>query len=128
MDVKVTFRASRAGIAEACRSEGVYRNLEHRTDRVIAEASATVNNRSGEYRRGLRKERFRAKGGVAGVRVTAHADHSATLEVGSRPHVIEAKNGKALYWAGAEHPVRKVHHPGTQAQHLLRNALKAARG
>lgn len=125
--VKVTFRPDRAGINSVTRSEGVMRDLEHRGDRVIADASANAHTRTGEYVRGLKKERF-VRRGKGGVRVKATADHSAVLEVGSRPHIIEPKSKKALYWPGAANPYARVHHPGTAAQHILRNALRAARG
>lgn len=123
--VKVTFKANPAGIRAAGRIPGVYENLERRVFRVKSAAIATVNNRTFEYARGLEIERFLHRG-LAGVRLTATADHSAVLEFGSRPHIIEAKGKKALFWPGANHPVKKVHHPGTQAQHILRNALRAA--
>lgn len=126
MPVKATFKANRAGVLAAARMEGVYRDLERRGDNVIAEAARSVDQKSGAYQRGLQKERFPARGGAAGVRVTATADHSATREFGSRPHVIEARNGQALSWPGAAHPVRRVNHPGTPAFHTLRNALRAA--
>lgn len=125
-DVRVKFKASRAGINAACRSEGVYQRFEHLGDRVIAAAKASVNEVSGDYNRGLRKDRIRVRG-RAGVRVTATAAHSLVLERGSGPHIIEPKDKKALAWPGAEHPVGRVHHPGTAAQHVLRNALRAAR-
>lgn len=124
MRVKVTI--SRAGINQATQLPGVYENLERRAGRVISAAAFSVTERSGEYRRGLRKDRF-ARRGRAGVRVTATAGHSAVLEFGSRPHDITPKTKQALHWPGAEHPVKKVHHPGTAARHTLRNALKAAR-
>jgi hypothetical protein len=124
--VKVTFKANPAGIRAAGRIPGLYENLERRMLRVKSAAIANVNNRTFEYARGLKMERF-VRRGVAGVRLVATAPHSATLEWGSRPHIIEAKDKKALFWLGADHPVRKVHHPGTAAQHILRNALRAAR-
>jgi hypothetical protein len=124
--VKATFRANRSGINAACRLPGVYDNLERRMFRVKSAAIATVNNRTFEYARGLEIKRFRAKGGMAGVRLTATAGHSATLEHGSRPHIIEPKDKQALAWPGGLHPVKRVHHPGTPAQHVLRNALRAA--
>lgn len=125
--VKVTFKANPVGIRAVTLLPGVYRDLERRIALVKADAVANVNIRTGEYVRGLKTERF-VRRGNGGVRLTATADHSAVLEFGSRPHVIEAKNGKALHWPGARHPVAKVNHPGTPAQHLLRNALRAARG
>ena len=124
--VRVKFTANQAGINAACRSEGVFRNLEHRADRVVTAAGASVHEVSRAYRDGLRKDWF-IRRGRAGVRVTATAPHPATREFGSRPHVIEAKPGSALAWPGAEHPVKRVHHPGTPAFHTLRTALKAAR-
>lgn len=36
------------------------------------------------------------------------------LESGTPAHVILPKHKKALYWAGASHPVKKVNHPGTR--------------
>ncbi|MDD6697862.1 MAG: hypothetical protein PUE51_05895 [Veillonellaceae bacterium] len=36
------------------------------------------------------------------------------LEKGTPPHIITPKSRKALYWNGASHPVRLVHHPGTK--------------
>jgi hypothetical protein len=124
-DVRVTFKANRAGILAAARSEGVHRDLDRRGDRVISAAAASVAEKTGDYRRGLQKEHIRARG-AAGVRITATAPHSATREFGSRPHVIEARNGKALAWPGGAHPVRRVNHPGTPAFHTLRTALRVA--
>ena len=34
---------------------------------------------------------------------------------GTHPYIIRPKNKKALYWKGALHPVRLVHHPGILA-------------
>jgi hypothetical protein len=127
MPVKVTFRPNRAGVAAAGRSNGVYRELERRADRVIAAArlAAAGHRVTGEYDRSFEKSRTRVRGAAAVV-VTNTAPHSAILEFGSRPHVIEAKNKQALSWPGARHPVKKVHHPGTPAYHFMRNALRSA--
>lgn len=56
-------------------------------------------------------------------RVVVGTDHWAPTEYGSRPHVIEAKPGGALFWPGAAHPVAKVNHPGTPEQAFMRPAL-----
>lgn len=42
------------------------------------------------------------------------------LEEGTPPHVIRAKNKKALYWRGAGHPVKAVKHPGTKPHAAVR--------
>jgi hypothetical protein len=48
--------------------------------------------------------------------------------IGTRAHDIVARNAKALFWAGASHPVARVHHPGTQANPWLRQVFEARRG
>lgn len=125
MPVKVTFRPNRAGIAAAGRSNGVYRELERRADRVIALAEASAPVDTGHYRNSFVKHRARVRGQAA-VTVANTAGYAAIIEHGSRPHVIEAKNKQALTWPGGRHPVKKVNHPGTPAFHVLRNALRAA--
>ena len=44
------------------------------------------------------------------------------IELGTDPHVIRPNEKKALYWRGAEHPVKVVHHPGTKPKNLFLNA------
>jgi hypothetical protein len=125
--VKVTFRSNRAGIAAAGRSEGVHRELERRAQRVkqLALAQYEPHRKTGEYGRSFRTERVRIRGQAA-VRLVNDSGHSAILEHGTRPHIIEPSTKKALYWPGAANPYARVRHPGTPAYHLMRNALKAA--
>lgn len=49
--------------------------------------------------------------------------YAAYVELGTMPHVIRPKTKQALYWEGAAHPVKVVHHPGTKPQPFLRPAL-----
>ncbi len=123
--VKVTFRPNRSGITAAGRSEGIYRELERRANKVIDLAKAAAPVKTGHYRSSFVKKRARVRGQAA-VTVSNTASYAAIIEFGSRAHVIEPRNKKALWWPGARHPVRRVHHPGTKAQHILRNALRAA--
>ena len=41
------------------------------------------------------------------------------VEFGTGPHVILPRTKKALFWPGADHPVRMVNHPGTRARPYL---------
>jgi hypothetical protein len=50
-------------------------------------------------------------------------NYATDVELGTAPHVINAKPGSALYWPGAEHPVKRVNHPGTRPYPYLRPAL-----
>jgi hypothetical protein len=125
--VRVTFRPNSRGVRAAGNSNSVYRELEKRADRVItlARQIAAPHRNTGEYDRSFRTERTRIRG-MAAVQVTNDAAHSALLEFGTRPHVIEPRNKQALSWPGARHPVKRVQHPGTPALHIMRRALRAA--
>lgn len=134
MVVRVRGVRLRPGAArEVAHLEGVYRDLERRTDNVISYAEATAPVKTGQYAFGIggpggfRRDRITYRG-AAGVRVTALDPKALIVERGSPAHVIEAAPGKALSWPGAAHPVRRVRHPGTKAHHTLRTALLRAAG
>ena len=42
---------------------------------------------------------------------------------GTHPYIIRPKNKKALYWKGALHPVKLVHHPGISANPFVERTL-----
>lgn len=52
--------------------------------------------------------------------------YAGFIEQGTLAHEIRPVNKKALYWKGAPHPVRVVHHPGTRAYRVLTRALLRA--
>ena len=49
-------------------------------------------------------------------------DYPYYVEKGTGPHVIEGNPW--LYWSGADHPVRRVNHPGTRPILMLNLQLK----
>lgn len=46
--------------------------------------------------------------------------------LGTDPHIIEGNPW--LYWEGADHPVRRVQHPGTAANDFMATAYDASEG
>jgi hypothetical protein len=54
------------------------------------------------------------------------ASYAPLVEFGTKPHVIRPKDKQALYWPGADHPVRSVNHPGTKANPYMERILAAA--
>ena len=59
---------------------------------------------------------------IGNLTVTIHTSnikYARGVEEGTRPHIIKAKNKKALYWKGARHPVKSVRHPGSRAKPFL---------
>lgn len=55
------------------------------------------------------------------------AEYGMVVEYGSVAHEIRPRNAKALFWPGAAHPVKVVHHPGTPAQPFLTPAVEKER-
>ncbi len=56
--------------------------------------------------------------------LVSEAEYSIFVEKGTAPHTIEAEGSGALFWEGADHPVRSVEHPGTDANPFMRPALE----
>lgn len=104
--------AMRDAIAESTRfgRELTQANTPKRTGRTAASVSASIN------------------GGGSRVIGTFGSDYPVFeyLEKGTRPHIIQPRFKKALFWPGARHPVRVVHHPGTAAQHPLERSAQVA--
>lgn len=67
------------------------------------------------------------QGGRRGV-VGTNAPYARPVHDGSRPHIIQAKRARALFWKGAKHPVRVVHHPGNRPNPFMRRAADTSRG
>ena len=56
------------------------------------------------------------------------AEYAVMVNDGTQPHIIEPVSAKALYWPGADHPVKRVYHPGTQGQHFVENSIEDVEG
>lgn len=68
--------------------------------------------------------RMTGRGAEAHVQTGAEASSYAVAQhEGAKPHVIKPKNGQALYWPGAAHPVKEVNHPGNPATKFLEGPL-----
>lgn len=65
-------------------------------------------------------------GGRRGV-IGTNLSYAQAVHDGSRAHVIRPRTKKALFWQGAKHPVRVVHHPGTRANPFFARALSRLR-
>ena len=46
---------------------------------------------------------------------------------GTGPHTIEPRQKLALFWEGAGHPVKVVHHPGTKANDFVKRAVEKSK-
>ena len=110
IDLKDTSENIRSDVQKVLKKGGL--NIE-------AKAKLNITNngsvKTGHLRRGITTD-------VGNMEVTVHTSnikYARGVEEGTRPHIIKAKNKKALYWKGAKHPVKSVRHPGSKAKPFL---------
>jgi hypothetical protein len=78
------------------------------------------------WRTGFLVQTFRAQLTSGTLRWFPTASYAPYVEFGTKPHTILPKNALALYWPGAAHPVKVVHHPGTAANPFMERIVQAA--
>lgn len=62
------------------------------------------------------------------VSIKSPALYARWVNDGTGPYTITPVNAKALYWEGAEHPVKVVHHPGISGQHFVEDSINDVSG
>jgi len=56
--------------------------------------------------------------------IKSPAEYAIYQDQGTSPYLIQSKRpGGYLFWEGAEHPVKTVHHPGIKAKHFVQQSL-----
>ena len=99
--------------------------------RAIATSVMLVNRnakletpvRTGTLRRGIKSKISPFKGTIEST-----VAYGVYVHEGTGPHIIRPVNKKALFWKGAKHPVKVVHHPGTKANPFMKRATEKSRG
>jgi hypothetical protein len=111
------------------RLDSVRARLEESPGRLVKDASeimvsalrTAAPKRTGELAFGVYSK-------VSGDRATFwdRKDYTKYVLYGTRPHDIRPALKQALYWPGARHPVRGVHHPGTRPNPFNRTGFDLA--
>ena len=60
--------------------------------------------------------------------IKSPAEYAQWVNDGTQPYIITPTSKKALYWEGADHPVRVVHHPGIKGRHFVEDSLNDVNG
>lgn len=88
-----------------------------------AKVNAQWTDRTGHARQALNGKASN-KGNDYVISLSHGVEYGEILEEGSKPHVIRPKNKKALYWRGANNPVKVVNHPGTKGKPIIGPTLE----
>lgn len=104
---------------------GMYALLDNWAGTMVtyARENAPWKDRTAHARQGLHSGVDRD--GTKLILYLSHGvEYGAYLEKGTPPHVIRPRGKEAggkdfLYWPGAPHPVRQVHHPGTKGYPII---------
>ena len=110
IDLKDTSENIRSDVQKVLKKSGF--NIETRAKRNISNNGSV---KTGHLRRGITTD----VGNMEVIVHTSNIKYARLVEEGTRPHIIKAKNKKALYWKGASHPVKSVRHPGSKAKPYL---------
>lgn len=103
--------------------EAARKGIDATTAACVGQAKETAPVETATYQGSIQMRPARRQGDrVVGYWGSYNCDYAWYIEVGTEPHEIRPKNKQALWWPGAEHPVKRVQHPGTEATNNLRNA------
>lgn len=58
------------------------------------------------------------------VNIQSPAEYAVYQNYGTDPYLITPKNKKALFWPGADHPVKMVQHPGITGKHFVEESIE----
>jgi len=97
-------------------------NLIAKDFEAQAKSLAKWTDRTTNARQGLNGGMDGSNGNYT-IYIAHGVDYGEILEEGSKPHDIRAKSGSGLYWKGAAHPMKVVHHPGTKGFHTIEDTL-----
>lgn len=93
-------------------------------ERMVLTGERNVKRRT-PVKRGTLRRSITHRVLTPGVRGTVgtNIEYARAVHDGAKAHIIRPATRKALAWKGAQHPVRKVKHPGQKANPFLVNGL-----
>lgn len=91
-------------------------------------ARQLVHVKTGRLRASIVPGPVKTSGDGLSVEIGTNVVYAPYVEFGTAAHVILPVTKKALYWQGADHPVRSVNHPGSKAYPYLKPALQQSIG
>jgi len=96
--------------------------------KYVSEELIRVLERNSPVDHGVLKKWFSEPLGSDEAVIKSPAEYAEWVNDGTQPYTITPTNKKALYWEGADHPVRVVHHPGIKGRHFVEDSLADVNG
>ena len=96
--------------------------------KYVSEELIRVLERNSPVDHGVLKKWFSESLGSDEAVIKSPAEYAQWVNDGTRPYTITPTSKKALYWEGADHPVRVVHHPGIKGRHFVEDSLADVNG
>ena len=96
--------------------------------KYVSEELIRVLERNSPVDHGVLKKWFSESLGSDEAVIKSPAEYAQWVNDGTRPYTITPTSKKALYWEGADHPVKVVHHPGIRGRHFVEDSLNDVNG
>ena len=96
--------------------------------KYVSEELIRVLERNSPVDHGVLKKWFSESLGSDEAVIKSPAEYAEWVNDGTRPYTITPTSKKALYWEGADHPVKVVHHPGIKGRHFVEDSLNDVNG
>ena len=96
--------------------------------KYVSEELIRVLERNSPVDHGVLKKWFSESLGSDEAVIKSPAEYAEWVNDGTQPYTITPTSKKALYWEGADHPVKVVHHPGIRGRHFVEDSLADVNG
>ncbi len=98
----------------------IMKNVIHKKTSALSDAAEKEKIGDADFLVGINEGKL-----VADERNAGHVNYVSSYYYGSKPHIIRAKNGKALHWVvnGKDHYAKLVRHPGNKPHNFIQDTL-----
>ncbi|MDT2685805.1 hypothetical protein [Enterococcus gallinarum] len=114
--------------------EAVEENASQRADEALKIMKEVINKKTGALSDAVEKEKIGDASYLVGIneqklindpRNAGNVNYVPYYYYGSKPHIIRAKNGKALHWRinGKDYYAKLVRHPGNKPHNFIQDTL-----
>jgi len=102
----------------------IMKDVINRKTGALSDAVEMDKKSDGSFLVGINENKL-----VSDPRNAGHVNYVPYYYYGSKPHIIRAKNGKALHWVvnGKDYYAKMVRHPGNKPHNFIQDTLDRMR-